>query len=127
MNLRERKDCLLFSKTSGRICTVKRDYAGIIQEEEQVTEIQTESGGQRGKDTEKSKRIQQDKPWKTVIKTGAITRGVGTEELFFLRKEILNTKVFIADMGLTVMSLNCSCKEPEFDSQHIHKVDHNCL
>lgn len=115
---------MLLSKTSGRICTVKRDDAGIIQEEEQVTE----RGGQRaGKDTKKNKRIQQDKPWKTVIKTRAITRGVGAEELFFLRKEILNTKVFIADTGLAVMSLNCSCKEPEFDSQHVYEIDHNCL
>lgn len=35
-----------------------------------------------------------------VIKAGAIMRGVGAEEVFFLRKEILNTKVFIADTGL---------------------------
>lgn len=80
-----------------------------------------------GKDKENSKRIQQDKPWKMAIQAGAITRGVGAEELIFLRKEILNTKFIIADTGLTVMSLNCSCKEPEFDSQHIHEVDYNCL
>lgn len=53
MNLRERKDCLLFSKTSGRICTVKRDDARKIQEEEEVTEIQTERGGQQAEEDTK--------------------------------------------------------------------------
>lgn len=100
MNLRERKDCLLFSKTSGRICTVKRDDERIIQEEESHRNPNRKGlSTSWERDKEKNKRIQQEKRWKTVIKAGAIMRGVGAEELFFLRKEVLNTKVFIAATG----------------------------
>lgn len=62
MNLRERRDCSLFSKTSGRIRPKKREDSGIIQGEEGATEIQTAKGAQgAGEDSEKNEMIRQDR------------------------------------------------------------------